>query len=106
MAAVGIGSFAIFGISGKSDVDDLQKCKPNCEEDKVDSARTKLIIADISLGVGVIAAAVSAYLFITHKSPDVKADVKTGQNKSWFSNVQLNGGPIAGGAMSGLSAKF
>lgn len=106
VAAVGIGGFIIFGLSGKSDVDKLQDCKPNCSTDDVDSARTKLIIADISLGVGVVAAAVSAYLFITHKSgPDVT--VKTGaQSKGWFSNVRFDGGPIAGGAMTGLSAKF
>jgi hypothetical protein len=107
VAAIGIGSFAIFGISGKSDVDDLQKCKPRCDEEKVDSARTKLIIADISLGIGVVAAVVSAYLFISHKSPEVKTT--TGSNKAnekWFSNVRVDGGPIAGGAMSGFSAKF
>lgn len=105
VAVVGVGLFAVFGLSGTSDVDDLEKCRPNCSQDSVDSARTKLILADISLGVGVVAAAVSAYLFITHKSGD--ATVKTGaQNKSWFSNVRLDGGPIAGGAMTGLSAKF
>lgn len=104
VALVGIGLFAVFGITGKSDVDDLQTCKPNCSEDKVDSARTKLIIADISLGVGVVAAAVAAYLFITHKSD---ATVKTGaQNNTWFSKVRLDGGPIAGGAMTGLTATF
>lgn len=105
VAVVGVGSFAIFGIIGKSDVDDLQKCKPNCLEDDVSSARTKLIIADISLGVGIVAAAVSAYLFITR--PKVDASVKTGaNNNTWFSNLRVGGGPISGGAMTGLSAKF
>ena len=107
VAVVGIGLFATFGIIGKGEVDDLNdsKCKPNCDESKVDSARTKLIVADISLGVGVVAAAVSAYLFITR--PKADATVKTGaHNNTWFSNVRLDGGPIAGGAMTGLTAKF
>jgi hypothetical protein len=106
VAVGGLTSFAVFGLIGKSDVDDLQKCKPGCNPDDVDKARTKLIIADISLGIGVVAAAVSAYLFITHK-PSADATVKTGaHNHRWFSNVRLDGGPIAGGAMTGLSAKF
>jgi hypothetical protein len=106
LAVGGITSFAVFGLIGKGDVDDLQKCKPNCNPNDVDSARTKLIIADISLGIGVVAAAVSAYLFITHKS-SADATVKTGaQTDRWFSNVRVDGGPIAGGAMTGLSAKF
>jgi hypothetical protein len=106
VAVAGLTSFAVFGLIGKGDVDDLQKCKPNCKPDDVDSARSKLIIADISLGVGVVAAAVSAYLFITHKS-SADATVKAAvDNHRWFSNVRLDGGPIAGGAMTGLSAKF
>ena len=112
VAVIGIGSFAIFGITGKGDVDDLQKCKPNCKQADVDSARTKLIIADISLGVGLVAGAVAAYLFITR--PKVEAKVSTNKiNRGasappppLLSNVRLDGGPIAGGAMAGLSAKF
>lgn len=108
VAVVGIGAFAIFGITGKGDVDDLQKCKPNCKEADVDSARTKLIIADISLGVGVVAGAVAAYLFITRPT---KAEAKVGASAApgrnhFLTNIRLDGGPVAGGAMAGLSAKF
>jgi hypothetical protein len=105
VAVAGITIFAIEGLSGKSDVDSLQTCKPHCAESAVDSARTKLIIADISLGVGVVAAAVSAYLFITRpKAPE--ASVKTGAANKWWSNVRVDGGPIAGGAMTGFKASF
>lgn len=104
VAVVGIGSFAIFGIIGKGDVDDLQKCKPNCPEADVDSARTKLIIADISLGVGVVAGAVAAYLFLTR--PKAEAKVGAHNNHHFLTSVRLDGGPVVGGAMAGLSAKF
>jgi hypothetical protein len=71
-----LGSFALFGIMGKSDVDNLQGCKPYCKEADVDSARTKLIIADISLGVGVVGIGVAAFLYFTR--PKVETKVQTG----------------------------
>jgi hypothetical protein len=107
IGVLALGSFAIFGMGGKNDVDDLQKCKPNCDADKVDSARTKLIIADISLGVGIVALGVAAYMFITR--PTVDANVKTGaQSKpqgkgNW---LRLDGGPIAGGGYAGIGGRF
>lgn len=36
IGVVALGSFTLFGIQGKNDVDDLQKCKPRCAESDVD----------------------------------------------------------------------
>lgn len=106
IGVLALGSFAIFGLSGKSDVDDLQKCKPYCAQSKVDSARTKLIVADISLGVGIVALGVATYMFITSR-PKADAKVTTGQlDHTLFTDLRIDGGPVAGGAMGGLSAKF
>lgn len=99
IGVLALGSFAIFGITGSSDVDKLQDCKPNCREEDVDSARTKLIIADISLGVGIVALGVAAYMFITR--PKVDAKVASG------STLRLNAGPVAGGGgIAGLGGTF
>ncbi len=110
VAVLGLGSFAIFGITGKGEVDDLQQCKPHCEQSNVDSARTKLIIADISLGVGIVAGAVAAYLFITRPKGDASVKVGASNKNTWFSNMRVDGGPIGGGHtagwMTGLSTKF
>lgn len=95
-----LGSFAIFGIQGKNEVDDLQKCKPRCAEEDVDSARTKLIIADISLGVGVVALGVATYMLLTR--PKVDASVKT----TGGPNIRFTAGPVAGGAAAGLGGTF
>lgn len=106
IGVVALGSFAFFGISGKNAVDDLQECKPTCSEEKVDSARTKLIIADISLGVGVVALGVAAYMFFTRPTVDTsKVEASTGAKKkqSW---LRLDGGPIAGGGYAGLGGRF
>jgi hypothetical protein len=97
LGIVALGSFAIFGIGGKNDVDDLQKCKPNCPDSDVESARTKLIIADISLGVGIVALGVATYMFLTR--PKIEA-------KTQATGVRLNAGPIAGGAAAGIGGIF
>jgi hypothetical protein len=101
-----LGSFAIFGIGGKNDVDDLQKCKPFCAEKDVDSARTKLIIADISLGVGIVALGVATYMFITRPAIDtsrVQTGMQTKQKKDW---LRFDAGPTVGGGYAGLGGKF
>ena len=106
IGVVALGSFAIFGIGGKNDVDDLQKCKPTCPEKDVDSARTKLIIADISLGVGIVALGVAAYMFFTRPTVDtskVQTGVQTKNKKDW---LRLDGGPIMGGGYAGIGGTF
>ena len=115
IGVVALGSFAIFGLGGKGDVDDLQSsgCKPNCSESAVDSARTKLIIADISLGVGIVALGVATYMFLTR--PKLDADVKTGRAatnlplpkpSTGFSSLKLDFGGVAGGAQGSVGARF
>lgn len=53
---VALGSFAYFGWTARSDVNEMNdRCSPRCPESEVDSARTRALVADISLGVGVIA---------------------------------------------------
>lgn len=111
IGVVAIGSFAIFGLGGKSDVSHLEDtCKPHCAQSDVDSARTKLIIADISLGVGVVALGVATYLFFTR--PKIEADVKTGHAlakppvKSGLSDVSFDVGALSGGAMGSVGARF
>jgi hypothetical protein len=97
IGVVALGSFAIFGLGGKSDVDDLQSCKGHCTEESVDKARTKLIIADISLGVGIVALGVATYMFISR--PKVDAGVKTGR-------LSFDFGPTTGGAVGSVGARF
>ncbi len=68
LAAVGGAGFAYFGLSGQSDINHMRAaggCAPNCPESQVDSARTKLNVADVSLGVGVLSLAAAAWFFFT-----------------------------------------
>jgi len=98
IGVVAIGSFAFFGITGKSDVSDLRDtCAPNCQQSQVDSARSKLIVADISLGVGVVALGVATWMVISNaKAP---AQVTTGLH-------HFDVRPLPGGGVAEIGARF
>jgi hypothetical protein len=47
-------------------------CAPKCSDSAVSQVRTKLLVADISLGVGVVSLAVAGYLLLSaphHEEP-------------------------------------
>jgi hypothetical protein len=113
VGVLALGSFALFGLGGKSDVSDLEKtCKPHCAESDVDKARTKLLIADISLGVGIVALGVATYLIVTR--PKLEADVKSASSaprfvsppKKGLSDVSVDFGAVSGGAVGSFGARF
>ncbi len=105
---VGVVSLAVFaglGLSGQNKVDELQKCKPNCAQSDVDSARSKLIVADVFLGVGIVAIGVGAYLFFTRPKGENSVSRPHASNALWKS-LRVDGGPTAGGGYVGLGGKF
>lgn len=67
VALAGVAGFAGFGLSGLEDYDSLDSsCRPVCSSSDVDTVRTKLILADLSLGVA-IASAVTATVFYLNR---------------------------------------
>jgi hypothetical protein len=73
LAGVGVlggASFAYFGITAKSDLDNLRNtCAPGCAQSDLDAVKQKALIADISLGVGVVALGAAAWVFFANSSP-------------------------------------
>jgi hypothetical protein len=64
VAVLGGVGFAVFASSGNSDVKHLRDtCAPQCAPSDVDSARTKIIVANVSLAVGILALAGAGYFF-------------------------------------------
>lgn len=62
VAVVALGSFTVFALTGKSKESDLaSSCSPRCTDDEVSGPKTSYLIADVSLGVGIVAAAVAIY---------------------------------------------
>ena len=65
VGAAGIIGFMVFGLVGKGQQSDLERsgCSPNCSADSVDSVKTKYILADVSLGLGIAGLGAGVALF-------------------------------------------
>jgi len=69
-----LGSFAAFAITGKSAEHAMDGCKPHCAQSQADKMRLRYLIADISLGVGVVALGAGGYLYFSaDKAPSSTA---------------------------------
>ncbi len=67
IAVVAVGSFVGFGLAGKSLDSKLEgECAPRCASNRVDSVRTLYTVADVSLGLGLVSAALATYFFLSH----------------------------------------
>ena len=63
-------SFATFGAIGQSEYNHLHDtCFGHCAEGDLDSAWTKLTVADISLVAGVVSAGIATWLFLAPRTP-------------------------------------
>lgn len=87
VAVVGLGSFAVFALTGKSKEDDLAgACSPNCSDDEVGGVNRNYLIADVSLGVAAVATIVAVVLALPALGSS-SASVKTANVNApapWF----------------------
>jgi hypothetical protein len=68
LSVVALGSFATFAILGKNKETELKdNCAPNCKEADVNVMDQRYLLADISLGAGVLALGAATVLFVTRK---------------------------------------
>jgi len=75
VGAVALGSFAYFGIKGKSEANDLADtcgATKTCSESQVDPVRHHLLIADVSLGISLVSLGVATWMFISQHSAKSK----------------------------------
>jgi hypothetical protein len=74
LGGLGITSFAFFGSFGTAGVIErgsLGSCRPTCSESDVDSVRTKYTVANVALGVGLLALGAATVLYLVR--PEVRA---------------------------------
>jgi len=65
VGAAGIAGFAILGVTTRSRISELRgSCAPNCDPGEESSLRTRLILADVSLVVGLASLGVATYFFL------------------------------------------
>ena len=73
VAVAGATSFGYFGLRGRAEVDEMRaECAGHCPSSQVDAARQKLLVADVSLGVGLVSAGIATYLFWRAATPAAK----------------------------------
>jgi hypothetical protein len=93
VGAVALGSFAYFGLTGASDASNLRNtCAPRCSDASVSSVRQKLLIADISLGAGVVSLGVAGVLLLTSRH---HAEPPPHEARLSFDVAPVAGGQIA-----------
>jgi len=108
-ALVGAAGFAAFGLWGLDQRSELQStCRPACDGSKVDSARVKFLLADVSLGLSVAAAVTAGVLYFTRPAA-LPAVEKSGAKRRprltspWSASLELE---PAGGAWMRMKGTF
>ena len=65
VGALGVGSFTLFGLLGKSKQNNLENtCKPNCTDSELKPMKTSYLVGDISLGAGAASLIAAGILYI------------------------------------------
>lgn len=95
LGVAALGVFGYFGISGLSDANHLRAtCVPACQSSDVDAVHTKLVAADIALGVAVASLAVATWFGVRALSNPRRA--------SWEVRIA----PRVGGAAGAVLVRF
>lgn len=91
VALAGGAAFAGLAVSAKADYEDLDAtCAPRCTSDVIEPVRTKLILANVSLGVSVVSLGVATFLWL-ERPADPRAKPRT----TAFAVAPLPGGAAA-----------
>jgi hypothetical protein len=99
LGVAALGAFAYLGLTGRSDVSEMRStCAPLCDPSRVDAARAKLLVADVSLGAGVVALGAAAYILLT-RGPSAAVSPTTGATR-------LDVRAVAGGGVAEFGARF
>lgn len=81
VGVVGLAGFTWLGLKARSREESLQRqnCKPFCDEGLVDSLETRYVLANVSLGVGVLSLGAATWLLLSGwSSGDVAQPVDAG----------------------------
>lgn len=84
----GLAGWAYFGLKGMADADELGSSPcgktKTCRDDQVSPIRTKLIVADVSLGVGLLSLGAAAYFYFSSRPAPAPAPSKRAVHADLF----------------------
>ncbi len=101
VGVLGLAGFSLFAALGRSEKADLQhSCAPFCSENQIDKVRTKYLIADTCLGVGLVSLGVATYLYITGRGKG------SGTQEGSTASVDFVAHPAGAGGVLRLSSPF
>jgi hypothetical protein len=94
LAVAGGAAFTGLGLAAESEANNLRStCAPNCSSSQVDSARVKVILADVSLGVGIASLGIATTWLLLSRS-----------SKGETTTVSVE--PTLGGGRASLAVSF
>ncbi len=65
-----LGAFGYFGLRASADSNRLHDiCAPACDHASVQALKTKVLVADVALGVGVVGLAAATFIALRGRSP-------------------------------------
>jgi hypothetical protein len=97
VAVAAFVSEAYFGLSGLGDrSSDLAPggCAPRCQASEKSSIQTKFVLADVSLGVGLVSAGLATYFFLASRRPSTTAE------------AAIDFAPRPGGGVATVAGRF
>jgi hypothetical protein len=93
----GVAAFTVLGSAGLSEEAKLDRtCAPSCSDAQLQSVKTKYLLADVSLGIGVTSLLVGSYMLLTHNPEPAKS--------ARAFPVRIQAGP--GGGMASVRGNF
>ena len=96
VSVVAFGVSAYLGWTGRQQLSDLRtSCAPICTDAEVDPVKTRLTLSDVSLGVGIVGAALATYLF-----------VRAATDRPATSTAHAEIVPLQGGVAALVGARF
>jgi hypothetical protein len=111
VAVAAFASEAYFGLSGLGDrSSDLGSggCAPRCPSSEKSSIQTKFILADVSLGVGLVSAGVATYFFLASRRPtatDGASPAASGRGPR-LAETAIDFAPRPGGGVATVGGRF
>jgi hypothetical protein len=74
VGVIGVTGFTVLGLRARAGEEALEGCKPNCSDGRVDSVKTRYLLANVSIGVGALALGAATFVLLSGSSDDAVAD--------------------------------